>query len=88
MEWVAASVVVEYCENSDDLCGETVLDVVRASYVTGFGPGPRMTQWLDRCGCRYAYSTVFDDLDGYYPQALLVEFSDPQVAMLFKLTWG
>lgn len=76
-----------YREDSTSLCLQTVINPASGNYVTGFGPGPEMTWWLIQHGyhgCR----TIFDGVDQFYPEGLEVEFQDPAVALLFKLTWG
>jgi len=85
---MTASVSIEYHEDSEDLCYQTVTNPSSGNLVSGFGPGPCMTRWLEEHGGRYRCSTVFDAQYSFYPEALEIEFQDSACALLFKLTWG
>jgi len=85
---MTTSVFIEYREDSKDLCYQTVHNPSSGSYVTGFGPGPRMTRWLQEHGGSFSYSTFFDAHYSFYPEGLEVEFQEQSTALLFKLTWG
>jgi hypothetical protein len=85
---MTASVLLEYDVHEADICIETVLNPDTLNYVTGFGPGPVMSLWLNGHGGRYHYRTHFDWNADFPPWALEIYFDDPRKATLFKLRWG
>lgn len=85
-------VSLPYVDHWDGDCGfECYLGLEGQQWIHEFRPGEDMLVWLDNCGSAYYYKTVVDHSRlggvGGVMTHLEVNFEDPDIAMLFKLTW-